>query len=58
MICPCLLSRDSQRGTFLSRSVLAANRRNGWEEGNKEFEILLTAFGITSDGIEKKQYIS
>ena len=45
--------RDSQRGTFLSRTVLASTGRSGLEGGKQDYEILLAAFGITSDRIFK-----
>ena len=51
------MSRDSQRGTFLSRAVLASTGNSEMEGDKNDYEILLAAFGITSDGIRNKNNI-
>ena len=45
-----MVSRDSQRGTFLSRAVLANTGRKRMEGVKNDYEVLLAAFGIAADG--------
>ena len=44
------MSRDSQRGTFLSRTVLMSSKKIGTREKKDDHQMLLSAFGITPDG--------
>ena len=49
------MDRDSQRGTFLSRAVLASSGSKGRCEKQEDYQILLSAFELTADGKVKQK---